>query len=99
MNWQSLEVWSDVAGVLSAAAMVVPAWKADSLAAFVAEFRAALSKRQPAGGDVNTDAVLTDLERLAAAWKAPDRRLLRAGVLLLGASFLLKVGHHAGWHF
>lgn len=99
MNWHSLEVWSDLVGVLSAAAMVVPAWKADSLAAFLAEFRAALGKRRDASqvGDPNTAAVLTDLERLAASWKAPDRRLLRGGVALLGASFVLKVGHHAGW--
>ena len=88
-----------VVGMLSAAAMAVPAWKADSLAASVAQFRAALSKHRPPGGDPDTAAVLTDLERLAAAWKAPDRRLRRAGVVPLSMSFLLKMDHHAGWQF
>ena len=88
-----------VVGMLSAAAMAVPAWKADSLAASVAQFRAALSKHRPPGGDPDTAAVLTDLERLAAAWKAPDRRLRRVGVVPLSMSFLLKMDHHAGWQF
>ena len=88
-----------VAGMLSAAAMALPAWKAESLTASVAQFRAALSKHRPPGGDPDTAAVLTDLERLAAAWKAPDRRLRRAGVVPPSMSFLLKMDHHAGWQF
>ena len=99
MNWHSMEVWSDVVGVLSAAAMVVPAWKADSLAAFVANFRSTLSQCRPTVGDPNTGQVLVDLEQLAATWRAPDQRLLRAGVLLLALSFLMKMGHHAGLAF
>lgn len=99
MNWHSIEVWSDVVGVLSAAAMAVPAWKTDSLAAFLAKFRSALSGVRPSGGDPNSAQVLADLGNLASAWKASDQRLLRAGVLLLALSFLMKMGHHAGFHF
>ena len=88
-----------VVRMLSAVAMAVSAWKADLLAASVAQFRAALSKHRPPGGDPDTAAVLTDLERLAAAWKAPDRRLLRAAVVPLRMSFPRKMAHHAGWQF
>jgi hypothetical protein len=102
LNWQSMEVWSDLVGLGSAVVMTVPAWKADSLTAFVAHLRAVLRPTAaPAAGnaDPNADVVLDDLERDAAAWKPADRRLLRLGVLLLAASFALKMGHHAGWHF
>ncbi|NCT83146.1 MAG: hypothetical protein GXC94_08395 [Comamonadaceae bacterium] len=96
MNWQSLEVWSDIVGVCSAAAMAVPAWKADSTAAFMSAFRAALAQPRQ-GGDPNSLPVSEDLERRAAAWKAPDRWLLRLGVALLALSFLMKMAHHAGY--
>lgn len=95
MNWHSLEVWSDVVGLFSAVAMVVPAWKADSVAAFVGELSAALQRRPV--GDPNGPLVLGAVERDASSWKPIDRRLLRAGVLLLSASFVLKMAHHAGY--
>ena len=97
MNWHSLEVWSDIVGLLSALAMAIPAWRADSTAAFMRDFRAALGAPRR-GGDPNAGDVMTDLERLSATWKAPDRRWLRAGVALLALSFLLKMSHHLGWH-
>jgi len=98
MDWHSLEVWSDIVGVASAAAMAVPAWKSDTAAAFMGDIRAALSTPRR-GGDPNGASVLADLERRAASWKAPDRVMLRLGVVLLALSFLMRMAHHAGCRF
>ncbi len=98
MNWHSLEVWSDIVGLCSAVAMAIPAWKADSTAAFMSEFRAAFARPRP-GGDPNRSVVQAKLEQLAAAWKAPDRWLLRLGLALLALSFLMKMAHHDGWQW
>ena len=99
LNWHSLEVWSDLIGLASATAMVAPAWQADSLAAFVTHLRAVLKSNAGVNVDPNAETLMNDLERDAEAWKPSDRHLLRLGVLLLGASFLLKMAHPAGWQF
>ena len=96
MNFQSLEVWSDIVGLASAIALTIPGWKADSVASFVSELSAALG-RAKAGGDPNGPRVLGEIQRDADEWKPSDRWFLRVGVLMLAGSFLLKMAHHAGW--
>lgn len=112
MNWCSFEVWSDLAGLASAVAMVIPAWKADSLAGFInkidprANNKSGLplpahspeaSAAQAPRGDPNAGKVVAKLREMADGWNAFDRWLLRIGVVLLISSFALKMAHHASW--
>jgi hypothetical protein len=88
------ETFSDVLGLLSGIALFLTAWRNDGLSAFVTGLRRSIgeAKKTPGGADKKADAVVTALEKDLTTWSTFDRWALRAGALLLGASFLVKVG-------
>ena len=76
--------------------MTIPAWKADSVAAFLAELARAF-KSAKGSGDPNGAKLLEGISADASAWKPLDRWCVRGGVVLLAGSFLLKMLHHCGY--
>lgn len=87
------ETFSDVLGLMSGIALMLTAWRNDSLSAFLAGLRISIeeAKKTPGGADKKADAVATALEKDLSRWSIIDRWALRVGALLLGASFLVKV--------
>ncbi|WP_093179075.1 hypothetical protein [Variovorax sp. YR266] len=88
MNWTSLEVWSDIVGFASAILLLIPAWHSDWISGLVDDLEHA------GQADKNARAIANDIAKDAARWRRIDRRLLQLAVLLLLASFTLKLLHH-----
>jgi hypothetical protein len=90
----TLENWSDLAGFVSGAALVVTAWRNDGLYGFVDNLRAAVDEaKKAAKTDEMSAAVVTALEEELGHWSWVDRWSLRFGAGLLVLSYLLRMAH------